>query len=371
MKGKGAIGSHSTATSVSAWDGPGNISRLKVGQDANYYQEAYAWLGDEADGASGASYRFDHHEIDGEGNIGAANLRGCHTGIAVLNGAQGGPMIPDDDKVEVWRHLARHLEDADLAPPTIRQLQTGGHEHRSFQITDVEVETREGEEGPRITGYASVWDVLSEQIFGFREKFVKGAFRKTIKESDIRALFNHNPDLILGRTKNKTLTLREDQHGLHFDNTPPPTTYANDLQISIRRGDVDEVSIGFQKVKDKWEMDNEGIITRTVSEAKLYDVSPVAFAAYPQTDVQVRTALKKQGVDMDLLTGVLAKSERGTKLLDTDTDVLRRATGVLQKLLPGEPTQEGHSEGEQRLVEIERRLNSMQRKIDLISITEG
>jgi HK97 family phage prohead protease len=253
----------------------------------------------------------------------------------------------------------------------LRQLQTGGHEHRSFQITDVEIETREAEAGPRITGYASVWDVLSEQIFGFRENFVKGAFRKTIKEGDIRALFNHNPDLILGRTKNKTLALREDQHGLHFDNTPPPTTYANDLLISIRRGDVDQVSIGFEKVKDKWDMDDEGIITRTVSEAKLYDVSPVAFAAYTQTDVQVRSALKKQGVDMDQLTGVLAKSSRGTQLLDNDTDVLRRAAGVIQELLPGEPTQAGHSEEGQRLTELERRFNSMERKIDLILINEG
>ena len=66
---------------------------------------------------------------------------------------------------------------------------------------------------PVIEGYASVFDSWSEELGGnspFREKVVKGAFEETIQKDDIRALFNHDANYVLGRNKAGTLTLEED-----------------------------------------------------------------------------------------------------------------------------------------------------------------
>jgi len=60
--------------------------------------------------------------VSGNGEPGAANVRACITGIAVLNGARGGTTIPDADRRGVWNHLARHLRDADVEPPELKSL---------------------------------------------------------------------------------------------------------------------------------------------------------------------------------------------------------------------------------------------------------
>ena len=92
-------------------------------------------------------------------------------------------------------------------------------------------EFRFDEDKNMITGYAARFNVWSEPICGmFLEKIRKGAFAKTIKEADIRSLFNHDPNYILGRTANGTLLLEEDNKGLHYDNYLPDTSYAHDLK---------------------------------------------------------------------------------------------------------------------------------------------
>lgn len=148
-----------------------------------------------------------------------------------------------------------------------------------------ELRMAEGDSAPVIEGYAAVFDSISEDLGGFREIIAPGAFSKTLRE-DVRALWNHDPNHILGRTASGTLELAEDAKGLRVRVTPPES--AGWIMESMRRGDVDQMSFGFRTVSDKWEMKN-GEPLRTLLEVRLFDVSVVTFPAYPETDAAVRS----------------------------------------------------------------------------------
>ncbi|MFH0902317.1 MAG: HK97 family phage prohead protease [Pseudomonadota bacterium] len=118
---KKAIASHSTPTSDAAWDGPANETRVKSGENAAYYKRVYAWADPEGDATVKSTYKFPHHEVDADGNPGAANVKACQSGVGVLNGGMGGTTIPDADRQGVYDHMARHLRDADLEPPELKE----------------------------------------------------------------------------------------------------------------------------------------------------------------------------------------------------------------------------------------------------------
>jgi len=146
------------------------------------------------------------------------------------------------------------------------------------------------EEKRYIEGHAAVFDSWSETlggIFPFKEKVRKGAFSQTIEKDDIRALFNHDPNYVLGRNKAGTLELKEDETGLYVRIIPPDTQAARDIITSIERGDINQMSFGFTVEEEKWDT-VEGIDVRELRKVKLFDVSPVTFPAYPSTDVGVR-----------------------------------------------------------------------------------
>ena len=140
---------------------------------------------------------------------------------------------------------------------------------------------------PAIFGHAAVFNSMSEDLGGFREQIAPGAFAQTIAEDDIRALFNHRDDYVLGRNRSGTLTLGEDDAGLSVRMQPPDTDYARNLIMLIQRGDVSGMSFGFTTISDEWQM-QDGEPLRTLKAVRLYDVSPVTFPAYPQTDVGAR-----------------------------------------------------------------------------------
>ena len=97
--------------------------------------------------------------------------------------------------------------------------------------------------------------------------------------------------MVLGRTKNDTLTLEEDSKGLKVEITPPDTTYARDLLTLIDRGDVNQMSFQWVTAIDEWDETDLKKVIRTLKKAKsLWDVSPVTFPAYPQTKAGLRSA---------------------------------------------------------------------------------
>ena len=142
----------------------------------------------------------------------------------------------------------------------------------------------------KIVGHASVFDSWSETlggIFPFKEIVRKGTFTETIRVDDIRALFNHDPNYVLGRNIAGTLELEEDEIGLRVVITPPDTSWANDLIKNLRRGDISQMSIGFIVLEDTWGT-QDGIDIREIKKVQLFDVSIVTYPAYTQTDVGVR-----------------------------------------------------------------------------------
>lgn len=161
---------------------------------------------------------------------------------------------------------------------------------RRFLTMPVSLETRgEGDTAaPVISGYAAVFNSLSENLGGFREQIAPGAFDDVLTD-DVRALFNHDPNHILGRNGAGTLRLSIDAKGLKYEIDPPDTQTARDLIVSMKRGDVDQSSFAFTVENDDWNEDDDGRVIRTITKFKrLYDVSPVTYPAYTDATVGLR-----------------------------------------------------------------------------------
>lgn len=153
---------------------------------------------------------------------------------------------------------------------------------------DIEFRVLEGEKGV-LEGYAAPFNKITD-LGWFRERISPGTFIDTIQNDDIRALFNHDSNFVLGRNKRaKTLELSEDEKGLKVLIHPPNTQFANDLRESIRRKDIDQMSFGFKTIEDSWDYSDEKYPLRTLKRVKLFDVSPVTFPAYKGTRISVRS----------------------------------------------------------------------------------
>ena len=162
-------------------------------------------------------------------------------------------------------------------------------ERRTYTVRDIE--TRQAEDGTmRLSGYAAVFNDSSVPL-PFVERIAPGAFRKTLTETpDVRLLINHE-GLPLARTKNGTLTLREDERGLWMDAVIADTQEGRDLYTLVQRGDLDQMSFAFRVIRQKW---NETRTERLLTELSLADgdVSVVTYPAYPTTTVEAREALR-------------------------------------------------------------------------------
>jgi uncharacterized protein len=149
---------------------------------------------------------------------------------------------------------------------------------------------------PMIQGYAAKYGTLSQNLGGFRETIQRGAFDKVSVNGDVRCLFNHNPDHVLGRQSAGTLVLAPDQTGLYFSCMLPGTQFARDLHASIKRGDIKQCSFGFtvapggQTWSTTTDADSgEEVALRTITKLSLLtDVSPVTYPAYEDTQVVAR-----------------------------------------------------------------------------------
>lgn len=157
-----------------------------------------------------------------------------------------------------------------------------------------EVRAAETEGGPtKIIGYASVFDSRSELIGGsFREVIKPGAFDDVLND-DVRALFNHDPNFILGRSTSGTLALSVDDKGLRYEIDAPQTQTIRDLVLApMQRGDITQSSFGFRVARDgeRWYQDEDGVVVREISRfSRLFDVSPVTYPAYQEADSAVRS----------------------------------------------------------------------------------
>jgi HK97 family phage prohead protease len=160
----------------------------------------------------------------------------------------------------------------------------------------IKVEVRASSDDPnRIEGYAAVFNSLSEDLGGFRERLMPGCFKRALDDNDMDVLcdVDHDPTRLLGRTMSKTCRVMQDENGLRFVCDMPPTQLGRDMMALIARGDYSQCSFTFGIDPDEdgaedWD-DAEGFVRRTIrSIAYLGDVSPVLQPAYKATSVSVK-----------------------------------------------------------------------------------
>lgn len=163
---------------------------------------------------------------------------------------------------------------------------------RRFFRCEVRADPAADGQGPKIIGYGAVFNRLSENLGGFREVIKPGAF-DGVMQDDVRGLFNHDRNFVLGRTKSGTLRLSIDDEGLRYEIDAPETQTVKDLVLApMLRGDIDASSFQFKVAHDgeRWFYDDDGLLTREITKfARLYDVGPVAFPAYPDASAASRS----------------------------------------------------------------------------------
>lgn len=142
------------------------------------------------------------------------------------------------------------------------------------------------DEGTTLTGHAATFDDPYD-LGPFEERIEAGAFDRAIKEDDVRALWNHDPNHPLGRLKSGTLRLSTDDVGLVSEIDLPRS--AEVVREAVERGDVDQMSFAFRVTVEEWEEREDDKPLRTLKEVELWDVSPVTFPANPNTDVGLRS----------------------------------------------------------------------------------
>lgn len=160
------------------------------------------------------------------------------------------------------------------------------------------IETRSDEDDKNFAvGYAAVFYKEGDKSTEFElvpgryiERFAPGAFDASLKNDDILCLFNHDKSLVLGRNKSGTLALSVDQRGLFYRCHLPDTSCGRDMRVSLDRRDISGSSIGFVAEKVTWTEQEDGPTIRLIEQAKLYDVSPVTYAAYRGTEASLRSA---------------------------------------------------------------------------------
>lgn len=153
------------------------------------------------------------------------------------------------------------------------------------------IQKRDGDNvnGKAIVGYAVKWDQLSKPMWGFQEKFARGAFTQTLADGTISvyAAWNHDSANVIGRAPS-TLKLEEDEIGLRYEIDPPD--WASRYLETIERGDVFGSSFIFRPVQQEWDESNPDMAIRTITQAELYEVSPVTTPAYPTATAGIRSA---------------------------------------------------------------------------------
>ena len=206
------------------------------------------------------------------------------------------------------------------------------------RLPDIErrvFDARAKKDSPTISGYIAQFNTLSMPMWGFREQIAPGAFRETIEADDIRALFNHDSNIVLARKspRHSSLTLREDGEGLYTEFTPPDTSAARDLVTMMRADLVDQASFQFATLEDHWDEVNDELI-RTLIKVRLYDVSPVTFPAYRSTNVKVRSVIAEAGLDPEPIEQVLITARRGAMLSTEQRAIVGATIELLNTFLP-------------------------------------
>lgn len=170
------------------------------------------------------------------------------------------------------------------SPVTSQESPT--RDRRTFQV---ELRASDDTESRTVTGRAAVFNQWAD-LGWFREMIAPGAFTEALTKSDVRALFNHDNNHLLARTKSGTLKLTEDERGLNFSFDMPESR--EDILEMIRRGDLSECSFQFsmREGAEEWRYDEDGNEERIITKVgRLYDIALATFPAYEGTSIDLRS----------------------------------------------------------------------------------
>ncbi|KAB8167054.1 HK97 family phage prohead protease [Streptomyces sp. 3MP-14] len=214
-------------------------------------------------------------------------------------------------------------------------------EVRAFPLTDLQVRAAQGndEGGGRLTfrGRAIVYDSLSEDMGGWRERIMPGAATRTLAAGpDVRFLINHDPNLLLARTAAGTASLHEDDAGVMVEADMADVSYARDLAVSLERGDITQMSFGFWVTADGWSGATHEVFGIDLDGG---DVSAVTYPAFAATSAELRAAAARQtgatitAPEPEAVTRALAEVRAGKVLSAANRQLVADAYDALGALL--------------------------------------
>ncbi len=232
--------------------------------------------------------------------------------VARIRAEETNSMDNKDKWLKVARAIALKIDGPQAKEPEIR-------------TNSVDFEVRAEGDGMTFTGYASVFNSPSEDLGGFIEYVAPGAFKRSLQSrNEVKLLWNHDSGEPLASLRGGTMQLVEDNRGLKVTAQLPNTTRGRDVAELLRTNVINTMSFGFNVIRDSWSGDGK---TRTLESVRLFEVSVVSFAAYPETTAQVRSG--NQTINPDQLADALLKLESGEELDEANANLI---TDVVNKL---------------------------------------
>lgn len=259
-------------------------------------------------GSAEENAKLNHHGIATDGSQGAPDIEACHAGIEILAARID---IDSGKRFAAWKHLAAHIKEAggeaaelsnsaELPIAYDNALRSGSSGWADYQYGPVrskalfdqdsvalavrsnkELRASAGDSDRKISMLVVPYEGAGANLGSFREVYQRGCFSQGL-DNDPRALFNHDEACVIGRTSAGTCRFWEDAEGVHVDADAPATTWADDLLVSMRRGDITQASAAFWILKERWEMRGSEK-TRVIEKARMREASVHSFAAYENT----------------------------------------------------------------------------------------
>ena len=182
-----------------------------------------------------------------------------------------------------------------------------------------------GPKGKKAGGYAMMFNKRSQNLGGFVERVMPTFPDQTLADGlDVLARYQHDSDMLLGRTASETLRLTKDGTGLDYDVDLPDTSYARDMTALLERGDVRGSSFAFRLTEDgdEWGFTESGFPQRDLHRGIVVDVAPVVTPAYLDATSGLRSLAEHRSLDLDTVLKAASHNELGQLLRAKDAVVI-------------------------------------------------
>lgn len=201
-----------------------------------------------------------------------------------------------------------------------------GRQYRNMKEIRSDAVPFDEEKRYRVRGYATTYNepytLYSDDDIEIREQVAPGAFDEADMD-DVIMQYNHE-GRVFARTRNNTLSLSSDEHGLLIEADLGGTEIGRQLYDEIDGGYTDRMSFGFtvdaDEVSEEREKGKQTIYLRTITRiGKLYDVSAVSIPANDGTEISARS----------LVDGLIEK-EKAERLIEAEKEARAKAKAALE-----------------------------------------